>query len=137
MARFMQTDTGAMDAHKQAAILTISCLEANVIEHRLDDSEKISIVPQSTALNVTLSYMKRCMNDTLKEKGIAKRIDKYYLPVAIACDTPYQEIMCRLLYHEQTEKDMTLNVLELSDRYFLLEYINLLQRGIEPHTLKS
>lgn len=112
MARFMQTDTGALDAHKQAAILTISCLEANVIEHRLDDSKKISIVPQSTALNVALSYMKRCMNDTLKEKGIAKRIDKYYLPVAIACDTPYQEIMCRLLYHEQTEKDMTLNVLE-------------------------
>lgn len=112
MARFMQTDTGALDAHKQAAILTISCLEANVIEHRLDDSKKISIVPQSTALNVALSYMKRCMNDTLKEKGIAKRIDKYYLPVAIACDTPYQEIMFRLLYHEQTEKDMTLNVLE-------------------------
>lgn len=137
MKRFMQSDTGALDAHKQAAILTISCLESNIIEHNLADSKQLSIVPQFIAINVGLSYMQNCINDTLKEKGIKKRIDKYYFPVAVACDTPYPEIMCRLLYHEQNEKDMSYNVLELADKYFLLEYINLLQRGIEPYLLKE
>lgn len=137
MLRFMQEGTGALDSHKQAAIITIVCLETNIIEHKLSDIETLSIIPQVIAVNAGLSYMRECMNDTLKEKGINKRIDKYYFPVAIACDTPYQEIICRLLYHEQTEPDMSFNVLELSDRYFLLEYINLLQRGIEPHTLKT
>lgn len=138
MNRFMKEDTYALDSHKQAAILTICCLEANVIEHNItDDKEQISIVPQMIAVNVALSYMKNCLNETLKEKGIDKKIDRYYLPIAFACDTPYQEVICRILYHEQHEKDMSFNVLELSDRYFLVEYITLLQRGIEPKLLKD
>lgn len=137
MRRFMKEGTTELDTHKQAAILTISCLKANVIEYTLDDSEHISIIPQMIAVNVGLSYMKDCMNDILRRKKIGKHIDKYYLPIAIACGTPYQEIMCRILYHEQNESDMSFNVLELSDRYFLIEYINLLQRGIEPYLLKE
>lgn len=137
MNRFMKEDTSALDAHKQAAILTICCLKAKIIDHKLDNSNQISIVPQMIAVNVGLSYMKNCINETLKKKGINKKVDIYYLPVAIACDTPYQEIMCRILYHEQNEEDMSFNVLELADRYFLLEYINLLQRGIEPSLLKD
>ena len=134
--RFMVDNTVALDSHKQAAILTICCLEANVIEHISDDPNQISIVPQMIAINVALSYMKNCINEVLKDKGINKKIDIYYLPVALACETPYQEIMCRMLYYEQNESDMSFNVLELADRYFLLEYINLLQRGIEPNLLK-
>lgn len=137
MRRFMRSDIEALDAHKQAAILTISCLEANVIEHKLTDSKQLSVVPQFIAINVGLSYMQNCINDILKERGIRKKIDKYYFPVAVACDTPYPEIMCRLLYHEQNEQDMSYNVLELAEKYFLLEYINLLQRGIEPYLLKE
>ncbi len=137
MARFMKKNTEALDAHKQAAILTICCLELNVIQHNLQDADQISIVPQLIAINVGLSYMRNCINDILKKKKIHKKIDNYYLPIAIACDTPYQEIICRILYYEQNEEDMSFNVLELSDRYFLLEYINLLQRGIEPHLLKG
>lgn len=136
MKRFMKEDTTALDPHKQAAILTISCLKANIIEHKLEDSDKISIIPQMIAVNIGLSYMKDSMNKILKEKKSKKKIKQYYLPIAIACETPYSEIICRILYHEQNEPDMSFNILELSDRYFLLEYINLLQRGIEPHLLK-
>lgn len=137
LKRFMKEGTTALDTHKQAAILTISCLEANVIEHELNNPDQISIAPQLIAVNVALSYMKDCINDVIKRKGFGKHIDKYYFPVAIACETPYEQIICRILYHEQNEPDMSFNVLELADRYFLLEYITLLYRGIEPSLLKE
>lgn len=137
MTRFMKDDTKALDSHKQAAIFTICCLKANVIEHKLENSDKISIVPYMIALNVAISFMIDDMNRILKAKKIGKHIDQYYFPVAIACETPYEEIMCRLLYYEQKEEDLDFNILELSDRFFLLEYINLLQRGIEPYKLKD
>lgn len=137
LSRFMKEGTIALDTHKQAAILTISCLKANVIEHEVNDPDQISIVPQMIAVNVALSYMKDCINDNIKAKRIGKHIDRYYFPIAIACDTPYEEIMCRILYHEQNEPDMSFNILELSDRYFLIEYITLLYRGIEPSLLKE
>lgn len=134
--RFMKEQTNTLDSHKQAAILTISCLESKVIEHKVDNN-KISIVPQMIAINIGLSYMKDCMNRTLKKKGWKVQIEKYYFPLAIACTTPYGEIMCRILYHEQREDDMNFNVLELADRYFLLEYITLLQLNVEPITLRE
>ncbi len=135
--RFMRPDTSALDSHKQAALITICFLESNTISHSSHSIDEISIIPQSIAVNAALSYMKDCINISLKENGIRERIGKYYLPIALTCDTPYQEIICRLLYYEETEDDMNFNVLELADRYFLLEYINLLNYGIEPVSLKQ
>lgn len=137
MKRFMTKKTTILDSHKQAALLIICFLKTNIIEHPLDDQNKISIVPQLIALNLGLSYMLVCLNDRLEKHDIKKRIEKYYMPIATACDTPYPEILCRILYQEQHEQDMDFNILELSDRLFLLEYINLLQHGIEPHLLKE
>lgn len=137
MDRFMVEETTALDSHKQAALLTICCLESNIIEHPLDNDDEISIIPQIIAINAGLSFMLRCLNNLLEKKKIKKQIEQYYFPVAIACDTPYLEIMCRILYHEQHEQDMDFNVLELADRFFLIEYINLLQHGIEPALLKE
>lgn len=90
MNRFMVNGTVALDSHKQAAILTICCLELNIIEHNLDNSDEFSILPQFVAINVALTYMKDCLNDLLKKKKIAKRIEQYYLPIAIACETSYE-----------------------------------------------
>lgn len=137
MDRFMKDGTEALDPHKQAALLTICCLESYIIEHELKNTEQLSIIPQLIAIIVGLKYMLDCLNKKLLEKGIIKKIKEYYFPIAIACDTPYIEIMCRLLYHEQNQSDMSYNVLELADRYFLLEYITLLQRRIEPSLLKD
>lgn len=116
--KFMNEETTVLDSHKQAALLTISFLELKIIEHPLQSDEEISIVPQMIALDIGLSYMLACLNDSLKAHGIKKRIERYYMPVATACDTPYPEIICRILYQEQNEPDMGFNILELSDRFF-------------------
>lgn len=138
MDTFMdKTYTKELDAHKQAAIITISCLKGDIITHKVQDN-KISIVPQLIAINVGLSYMNDRLNELLEKKHIKERIDKYILPVAIACNTPYIEIMSRILYYEQQDEyNIKFNILELSDRYFLLEYINLIEYGIEPSILRS
>lgn len=134
LKRFMK-ETTELDSHKQAALITICCLEADVITHEVDEGN-ISIIPEIIAVNVGMSYMNDRLNELLKKKRIEKRIPQYILPLAISCETPYMEIICRLLYYNKNEKDMCFNVLELSDRYFLLEYINLIQNGIEPYLLK-
>ena len=134
MDRFMK-ETTELDSHKQAAIITISALEAEIVQQDVSEGQ-ISIVPQLIAINVGLSYMNDRLNDVLSKKRLG-RIGRYILPVAIACDTPYIEIMSRILYYEQTQEDMSFNVLELADRFFLLEYINLMDKGIEPYALKD
>lgn len=134
MNRFMK-ETTELDSHKQAAIITISALKAHIVEHEVDEGV-ISIVPQLIAINVGLSYMNDRLNENLTKKHI-KEIAQYTLPIAVACDTPYIEIMSRILYYEQYEADMDFNVMELADRYFLIEYINLMQHRIEPYLLKQ
>lgn len=135
----MTDDTVVLDSHKQAALLTICCLQLNIIEYSEipQDDDELHIIPQMIAVNVGLSYMLQCLNDLLQIKKINKRIERYYFPIALACSTKYEKIMCRILFQEQHEKDLDFNVLELADRYFLLEYINLLQYRIEPTLLKE
>ena len=137
MDRFMTKETDKLDSHKQAALLIICFLKLGIVEHSPDNKDEISIVPQLIAINTGLSYMLACLNDRLKDRNIKKELKRYYMPIATACDTPYPEILCRILYQEQHEPDMDFNILELSDRLFLLEYINLLQYGIEPQALKK
>lgn len=135
---YMTSDTEILDSHKQAALLTICCLELNLVEcssYQVPDDE-LQIVPQMIAVSASLSYMLQCLNDLLEDRGIKKRISKYYFPVPIACDTKYEKCMCRILYYEQ-HNGLGFNVLELADRYFLLEYINLMHYGIRPELLKE
>ncbi len=140
MERFMTDGTNELDSHKQAALITICCLQLNIIEYSkppADNNDELHIIPQIIAIGVGLSYMLQCLNDLLRVQKIKKQIERYYFPVALACNTPYEKIICRILYLEQHEDDMDFNVLELADRYFLLEYLNLLQQGIEPSLLKE
>lgn len=134
MDRFMK-DTTELDAHKQAALITICCLQAKIIEQVVEDG-KISIAPELVAINVGLSYMNDRLNERLQKRHL-NQIGEYIFPVPIACETPYIEVMSRILYYEQHEEDMSFNVMELSDRYFLIEYINLIQHGVEPLMLKE
>ena len=140
MDRFMTDETKELDSHKQAALITICCLQLNIIEYSnlpSDNNDELDIIPQIIAIGVGMSYMLQCLNDLLQVKKIEKQIKQYYFPVALACNTPYEKIICRILYFEQHEDDMDFNVLELADKYFLLEYLNLLQHGIEPPLLKE
>lgn len=133
--RFMK-DTEELDSHKQAAIIVISCLESELIKADAPEG-KINIAPQFVAVAVAISYMNDILQRKLEEKKIKLKTPDYIIPTSISCDTPYLEVVCRILYYEQNEKDMNFNVLELADRFFLMEYINLIQHGIEPVLLKE
>ena len=136
MDAFM-TDTSELDAHKQAAIVMISCLESNAVVLTEKTSEgNINIAPQIIAVNIGLSYMNNALNHLLGKMG-KEKVNGYMLPIPLACNTPYYEIMCRILYYEQTRSDMSYNVLEIADRLFLLEYINLLIHDIDPLEVKE
>ncbi len=144
MSRFMTDSTKELDSHKQAALIIICCLKIGVIEYSEDAGEDnkecqtIPLVSQIIAVNTGLSFMQSYLSERLRKKKISTQVEQYYFPVAFACNTPYGNIMCRILYYEQhKEHGMDFNVLELADRLFLLEYINLLQYGIEPTLLKE
>lgn len=130
-------DTPELDAHKQAAIVMISCLESQaVIVVEEPDEGTINILPQIIAVNIGLSFMNNALN-ALLDKMNKEKISRYFLPIPFACNTPYYEIMCRLLYYEQNRSDISFNVLEMADRLFLLDYINLLRNDINPLDFKK
>ncbi len=144
MSNFMTDDTNELDSHKQAAIIIICCLKVGVIEYSEElidttiNNDEIRLLPEIIAVNTGLSFMQDWLAKRLEEKNIKTKVERYYFPIAFACDTPYGNIMCRILSYEKNEEyNMHFNVLELSDRLFLLEYINLLQYGIRPSQLKE
>lgn len=132
--RFMK-DTDKLDSHKQAAIITISFLKSDSIKCEVREG-KICIVPQLVALDVAISYMRDSLNKLLKEKNL-KEIGDYILPIPIACETPYLEVIARILYYEQSERDAQYCIMDLADRYFLIEYMNFTYYGINPLDLKQ
>lgn len=137
--QFMKESTKELDSHKLAAILTISLLESNVWEHIESNDGEISIVPEYVAVTVALGYMQNILNDYLEKLDVSTRIDNYIFPIPLVCDTPYIEIICRTLYYENNPKfkNWQLNIMELSEKYYLLEYITLLHYGIDPLELKE
>lgn len=138
MEKFMDAETKSLDAHKQASILTISCLESEIIMPKDDKlgEDEINIFPEVLSVNLGLSYMLASLNRNLQDHRMKQKVKKYLFPIAFSCDTPYMEIICRILYYDKEEK-MPYSVLDLSERYFLIEYITLLQSGIEPLKLKE
>ena len=62
-------DTEVLDAHKQAALITISCLKSGLIkQHVLNNTDTISILSQIIAINVGLAHMNKMLNMKLKKK---------------------------------------------------------------------
>ncbi len=135
--QFMTLATKGLDAHKQAAIMVISVLEANIFEQSKMEG-KVSLGVQAIVLDVALSYLEKSINGKLKEIGIhAIRLE---LPMALACETSYFNILRRILYYENNENgsyEMKYNIIEWADRFFLLEYIVLLKNGIDPQIVKD
>lgn len=138
--RFMTVGTKALDRHKQAAIFLLSAIKAHVIDQQCS-KEEMALAQYVISLDVCLSYLTCCINERLSRIG--KRISKIELPFAWACGTEYLTILARILYFENdttemegTEK-MSYNVLEWSDRFFLLEYITLLQSHIDTRIMKD
>ncbi len=139
---FMTPETQNLDAHKQISIMIISALETNVFEQESED-DKIPLGPQAVVLDVALSFLLTSINAKLRD--IRLQPIRLVLPVALACETSYFDILRRMLYYEYStikgnrengDKDIV-NILEWSDRFFLLEYIILLENGIDPRLVKD
>ena len=115
---------------------------SNAIQQSVKDDE-IALAPYAVALNVGLSFLLDRLNEKLTAAG-AKEIEEFQLPFPIACDTPYFESLCRMLYYEDNNEgksgisyEMSLNMVEWADRFFLLEYILLQKNKINPWILKG
>lgn len=143
---FMSPNTETLDSHKQAAALVISAIECKLVAPKNKDN---SMLLYNTALGLGILYLQNRMNEQLHNlKLIDKNTEiKISFPTAFACDTPYFSIMTRLLYYEDSSKEqgedlkpylnydgstLKYNILEMSDRFFLLEYITLLENHINP-----
>ena len=141
--QFMTPETKALDTHKQAAIMLISAWEAKVITQARCEEGQIPLGYQAVALDVAISYLEQSINKKLAD--IRVRPIELKLPTALACDTSYFNILRRLLYYELSvekkqggkEYKMYYNIMEWADRFFLLEYITLLENGIDPILLKD
>lgn len=147
LSEFMTTETTELDEHKQAAVIVISAIQSNAIQQTTEDG-KIGLAQYAVALNVGLSFLLDRINERISDKkvdvGNGRRIEEFNLPYPLACDTPYFESLCRMLYFENggAEKEginyqMSYNIVEWADRFFLLEFILLLQNKINPWRLRE
>lgn len=134
----MYDDVQELDRHKLAAIIICSIIKADAIqsiypykakEYIFDGNEKI-------ALDIGLSYMNASLKKLLSRRPQeGEKFDDFILPKASMCDTEYISIMCRNLCY--AKRDYKLNPIDLANTLFLLEYITLIQVGINPETMKQ
>ena len=141
LEQFMTANTRELDEHKQAAVIVISIIESNAIQQSIQSGE-IPLAPYAVALNVGLSFLLDRINEKLERIG-HNAIEEFQLPFPIACNTPYFESLCRILYYEDVgvkkqgiNYPMSFNIVDWADRFFLLEYILLQQNQINPKDLR-
>lgn len=132
---FMKKSVKSLDRHKVASIIMSTAIEADVIIYKGEvpkDNTFIGkyLIPTSAGL----SFMQKRLNELLDEKG-QKQIEQFHFPTAFSCKTPYLLIFARNLYFTNELTDWKLNLLDMSDKLFLLEYITLIKNGIDPTVL--
>lgn len=142
LKQFMTEDTKELDEHKQASVIIISAIESNVIQQTVQ-ADEIPLATYAIALQVGLSFLLDRINDKLKIVG-EDPIKEFELPFPLACNTPYFESLCRMLYYEDSKIEkhgidypMTFNIVDWSDRFFLLEYILLQKNKVNPWVLRG
>lgn len=134
---FMDVENGitTLDRHKVTAIITISGIQSNFVSIEPLEEGKVFLGNEIISLSVALSFMQAALNMELQKVGINKTISKFLFPKALACKTDYFDIMARNLYYSQKYWEM--NPLELSEKFFLLEYITLEKNGIDSECLRN
>lgn len=128
--RYMRSDINALDNHKIAAVFIVTVENVNVISYKKDlDKYHFFIGSEMFVTETALNFMLHFFNNRLEELELGK-VDQYYMPNAFACNTPYFEIFSRNIFYSKEEKN--LNVLNLAENLFLIEYITLLKNDINP-----
>ena len=133
-SKYMKDSVYNLDRHKVAAIAIVTILKLDIIKPAKDtDDEMLFIGKELVATEVALSIMCELLNDKLSAIGYQKKIDAYYMPEAMSCNTPYILIFVRNLIY--AKNDYVLNPLDLAEKLFLLETISLLKYDINPNLL--
>lgn len=130
--RYMDLNVKALDNHKSAAIFIVSTEIVNIVKYNKDlDGNHFFIGQEMFVTETILDFMLCFLNKRLKKLKI-ESINQYHMPVAFSCETPYFDIFSRNIFY--SKEDDKLNVLDLADNLFLLEYITLLKNGIDPQS---
>lgn len=115
-----------LDRHKIASILVIEGLKLDIVKRKdgknADNEKQVFIGQEKVLFACAINYLAQQINlEIKKSKKDIKFMHNFPLPLAFSCNTGYDDVTCRLL-HFAKEKD-ALSVLELADKFFLLEYI--------------
>lgn len=123
----MKDNVSSLDRHKVAAILLTEALKLGIVkskdEKHIDNASRLFIGPEKVLLICAINYLAqeanriiaRCTNPPLE------KMNSFSFPDALSCKTSYDDISCRLLH--QAKNNHTLSVMDLADKFFLLEYI--------------
>lgn len=133
---FMKSSVSALDRHKVASIIIASIIESDsVIYNQKISDGKVFFGKYQIAVSVGLSYMLDQLNEMLAKKS--NKIEKYWFPEAFSCKTPYFDIFARNLYFTHEKTNWNLNLLDIAEILFLLEYMTLQKNGIDPSLLND
>ncbi len=142
LSECMTSDTKALDIHKQAAISIIAALESGIVTQSCNPNE-IAMGPYTVVLNVALSLLFDSIIGKLNKIGQKGAVKSLSMPNPFACETPYFEVLTRLLCYEDStvQKNinypMTYNIFEWAERFFLLEYITYIENDIDPGLMQE
>lgn len=128
---YMKESVDNLDRHKVAAVIIISILKTIDIEYNNLPKTKVVWGKQTVAVNIGLNYMCGELNKILAENGWDGEIEKFDMPNAISCNTSFEDIMIRNLVYAEDNPEWGLNPLTIAENLFLLEYITIIQRGID------
>lgn len=132
LKHYMSENTRELDRHKNAGIIVVSLIEANVILPCVNiPKDKVFLGDKIYALTVALSYMLFDLNETLKNKNL-KSVDKYFFPQSFSCENNFFDVMARNLYYNEENHILDNMVLDLANVFFLIEYITIIKEGIDP-----
>ena len=138
MTTYMNNDVAYLDRHKVAGIIIVAIIESGaVICSKVVSENKHFIGQYLVASSVGITYMQDRLNEILIRKH-QNPIDKIWMPeVIFSCDVPYFEIFARNLYFSHEMSKWGLNPLDISKELFLLEYITIEKKEIDPYILKE
>lgn len=115
-----------LDRHKIASILVIEAIKLGIVKRKdgknADNDRQIFIGVEKVLFACAINYLAQQVNlEIRKDKKDIPVMQNFPLPMALSCSTGYDDITCRLLHYGN--ENNTLSILDLADKFFLLEYI--------------
>ncbi|MCM1439752.1 MAG: hypothetical protein NC131_11225 [Roseburia sp.] len=134
--KYMIRGDEELDRHKVAALIIVAAMRSQLIscEGKVK-SGYFNLQSENIIVDVAFAWIKNELNLLIMKKDPSKKVMKLIMPEAFACDTSYYNIFCRSLHYSYHEN--LLNVLELAEKLFLIEYIAVRENKIPISYLKE